>query len=371
MYQPIYLDYNATTPVKPDVRNAMTEALAMPSNASSIHRFGQEARRKIEQARGEVATLIGAKPGEILFTSGATEANNATMRNLGVERILISAIEHPSIREAAEAETIPVDRSGRVDLDALARMLADNRRRTLVSIMLVNNETGVIQPIAEAAKIVRARGALMHSDAAQAPGRIAIDVNALGVDLLTLAGHKMGGPQGIGALYIRDGLDIVPLQRGGGQESRRRAGTENVASIVGFGVAARLAADSLRDAPRLAALRDTMEARLASLCNTLAIYGADAPRVCNTACFGAAGLSAETLLIALDLAGIAISSGAACSSGAVQPSRILRAMGVEENAAREAIRVSLGWGTVPEDIDRLVESWGMVYRRTRSAASAA
>ena len=361
----IYLDYNATQPIKPAVLDAMVAAMAEPGNASSIHRAGQAARRAVENARNDVAALIGADRGAILFTAGATEANATALRGL---RIFVSAVEHPSVREAdPAARVVPVDCDGIIDLAELDRLLAECGGPTLVSLMLVNNETGVIQPVAEAARIVHTHGALLHSDASQAPGRITVDVDALNIDLLTLSGHKMGGPQGVGALYIRDGVEIAPLLRGGGQESRRRAGTENVAAIVGFGVAARLAPEDLATNARITALRDRMEALLLSIAPELEIHGAGAQRVGNTCCFGAPGLSAETALIALDLAGIAVSSGAACSTGSVEPSRVLRAMGVSDMTGREAIRVSLGWATEPSDVAHLVESWAMVYRRARAA----
>jgi cysteine desulfurase len=389
MRRPVYLDYNATQPLRPAARDAMLAVLAEPANASSIHRYGQAARRQVEAARAEVAQLIGADPGEITFTSGATEANATALRGIGCRTVLVSAIEHPSVREAVPgAGLVPVDRNGVVDLSMLDRMLADAEGPALVSLMLVNNETGVIQPVAEAAAIVHRHGGLIHSDATQAPGRIPVEVQVLGVDLLTTSSHKIGGPQGAGALYVRDGVAVAPLLRGGGQERRRRAGTENVAAIVGFGAAATELSPSLRAkrsnpeplAPesldcfaslamtkKIAALRDHLEAQLRAIAPDLLIHGAGAPRVGNTSCFGAPGLSAETALIALDLAGIAVSSGAACSSGAVEPSRVLRAMGVPEAAAREAIRVSFGWATEPGDVARLMESWEMVYRRSRSA----
>jgi len=359
----IYLDYNATQPVRPAVRDAMIDVLAGPTNASSVHRPGQRARARVEQARAGVAALIGAEPGEILFTSGATEANATALAGTGLSHVLVSAVEHPSVRSFPGAAVLPVDGNGLIDLAALDRMLAALGEPALVSVMLANNETGVIQPVAEAAGIVHAHGGLLHSDAAQAPGRIPVDVLALDADLMTLSAHKMGGPQGAGALYIRDGLTIAPLLRGGGQEKRRRGGTENVAAIVGFGVAADLASDG----PDIKVLRDDLEARLALAAPELTVHGALAPRLGNTSCFGSPGLLAETALIALDLAGIAVSSGAACSSGAVEPSPVLLAMGVPEHRAREAIRVSLGWATTPAEIDHLVESWSIVYRRTKAA----
>jgi cysteine desulfurase len=370
MRPPIYLDYNATQPVKPAVRAAMLDSLEFPSNASSVHWLGQQARHAVERARGEVATLIGAETAEILFTSSATEANATALNGIAGRIVLASAIEHPSVLNARQQHlTVPVRENGVVDLGAMDRMLTALGEPALVSLMLVNNETGVIQPVAEAAAIAHGHGALMHSDAAQAPGRIRVDVRALGVDLLTLSAHKIGGPQGAGALYIRDGLTLEPLLRGGGQERRRRAGTENVAAIAGFGVAARLVDDDPGLDARLADLRDAMEARLRVIAPDLRVHGRDAPRVGNTSCFGASGLLAETLLIALDLAGIAVSSGAACSSGAVEPSPVLLAMGLPEAAGREAIRVSLGWDTTAKDIDRLVDVWADVHRRTKSSMS--
>jgi cysteine desulfurase len=367
MRRTVYLDYNATQPVKPEVRETMLRLLGEPANASSVHTPGQRARRIVEHARAEVAALIGAKPGEIVFTAGATEANAAALRGARIGRTLVSAVEHPSVAQAvADAEQIAVTGDGVVDLAALERRLS-NSAPALVSIMLVNNETGVIQPVREAAKIAHAYGCLFHTDASQAPGRITIDVEALDVDLLTLSAHKIGGPQGAGALYLRDGLAFEPLLKGGGQELRRRAGTENVAAIAGFGVAARLASDDLTRAALLAGLRDRMERDLLAVAPMLEIHGGQRPRVCNTSCFGAPGLAAETALIALDIAGVAVSSGAACSSGAVEPSRVLRAMDIPEAAARAAIRVSLGWATTAEDIDDLVENWAIVYRRATSA----
>jgi cysteine desulfurase len=363
MRRQTYLDYNATQPVKPAVRDAMIDVLAGPTNASSVHRVGQRARYYVEAARAEVAALIGAEAAEIVFTSGATEANATVLRGTGLPDILVSAVEHPSIREAAEAAmVVPVNRNGVVDLVALDRMLGETGP-ALVSLMLANNETGAIQPVAEAAAIVHAHGGLIHSDAAQAVGRIPVDVSALGVDLLTLSGHKMGGPQGVGALYIRDEVGLKPLLAGGGQEMRRRAGTENVAAITGFGVAARLAAEDSGFGARMATLRDDLEARLMALAPGLVVHGRGVARIGNTSCFGVPGLPAETALIALDLAGIAVSSGAACSSGAVEPSPVLLAMGVSDETAREAIRISMGWATEAADIDHLLESWAIVYRR--------
>lgn len=364
MRRTVYLDYNATQPLRPTARAAMLAAIDDPANASSIHGFGQRARHTIEHARGQVASLIDADPARLTFVSGATEANATALA--GFAAPLVSAIEHPSVRTVGGATTIPVDQSGVIDLAALARLLDGAAKPALISLMLVNNETGVIQPVAEAANLAHAHGALIHCDAAQALGRIPISADRLGVDLMTLSSHKIGGPLGAGALYVRDGVEVPTLIRGGGQEGGRRGGTENVAAIAGFGAAAAEIAATPDEAQRIAALRDRMERELRIRAPDLVVHGADAPRVGNTSCFGGPGLPAETALIALDLEGIAVSSGAACSSGAVEPSRVLLAMGVPEERAREAIRVSLGWATTPDDIEIFVESWAMVYRRVRS-----
>jgi len=358
-----YLDHNATSPVKPAVRNAVLAALDLTGNPSSVHRHGRLARRAVDRARRQVADLVGAAPDRVVFTSGATEANHLALSNAAGRRHLVSAIEHDSVlAPVASAQRIPVDSQGLLNLAALDDLLRRDGP-ALVSVMLANNETGVIQPLTEVAAIVRRHGARLHCDAAQAPGRIAVDMGALDVDLLTLSGHKMGGPQGVGALVLGAHVEVAGLQRGGGQEFGRRAGTENVPGIVGFGLAAELAVDALSGAALVAARRDDLELRLRQVLPSVAVFGAAAPRLPNTCCLGLAGIPAETQVIALDLAGVAVSAGAACSSGKVRRSAVLSAMGVDPAWADGAIRVSLGETTEAWEIDRFIAAWTGLHGR--------
>lgn len=366
MAGPVYLDYNATVPLRPEVVAAMGEALATTGNPSSVHGFGRAARRAVEAARERVAALVGARPEQVVFTSGGTEANNLALR--GFDRpVLASAIEHDSVlRLIGGAETIPVEQSGLIDLAMLEARLRRLDRPALAAVMLANNETGAIQPVAEAAALAHSRGALLHCDAVQAAGKIGIDFGALGVDMLALSAHKLGGPQGIGALVVGDHVDVAPLLLGGGQERGRRAGTENVAAIVGFGVAAERAAAGIADGARLAELRDDMERRLLRAAPDARVLGAAAPRLPNTSCIAMPGVKAETQVMALDLAGIAVSAGSACSSGKVRVSHVLTAMGVDRHTADAAIRVSLGWRTTRPEVDRLIDAWIALYCRSRA-----
>jgi len=366
-----YLDHNATTPLKPEVAAAMAGLLAQTGNPSSPHRFGRAARQRVEEARQRVAALVGAVPDGVIFTASGSEANNLALRGFAGRRRLVSAIEHESVlRAATDAEILPVTEAGIVDLAAAEALLAADPRPALVSVMLANNETGTIQPVAALADIAHRHGALLHSDAVQAPGRIAIDMAALGIDLLTLSSHKLGGPPGAACLILAPGLAIAPLILGGGQKRGRRAGTENMPAIGSFGIAATLAAEDLARADRLAALRDRLEAELAARQPRLRIFGAGAARLPNTSCFGLAGLKAETQLMALDLEGIAVSAGSACSSGKAKPSHVLAAMGVAPDLAASAIRVSLGRGNEPADIARLVAAWSELAARTSLVAAA-
>jgi cysteine desulfurase len=367
-----YFDWNATTPLRPEAAEALRAALAVPGNPSSVHAEGRAARRLIEDAREAVAALVGARPGDVFFTSSGTEANMLALtpaiqtadERRPRDKLLISAIEHASVRTGGRFPSdamsdIAVDKDGRVDLAALAQALA-GASRALASIMLANNESGVVQPIAAAAEIVRAAGGLLHVDAVQAAGRIPCDINALGADLMTLSAHKIGGPKGVGAL-IRAREDIhfpEPLIRGGGQERGLRAGTENVAGIAAFGAAAAAALrQRAAEAERMRALRDTLEAGLKAIAPQAVVFGTAAERLPNTTLFAAEGLKAETAVIAFDLEGVAVSSGAACSSGKVQPSHVLAAMGVSAALTRGAVRLSLGWTTTETDIERFLNAW--------------
>lgn len=368
----VYLDCNATAPLRPEARAAVTEALATLGNPSSVHAEGRAARALLEGAREAVAGLIGARPAELAFTGGGTEANALALAGAARARVLVSAGEHASVLEAVpEAERLPLDAEGLVAPEVLAEALAADPagagRPALVSIQLANNETGVIQPVARLAEVARAAGALLHCDAVQAAGKLPLDVAALGADLLTLSAHKLGGPQGVGALWLREGVALAPLLRGGGQERRRRAGTENLPGIAGFGAAAEAARAGLGQMAELAAWRDALERRLLTAEPETRIFGAAAPRLANTACLASPRLSAELQLMALDLAGFAVSSGAACSSGKVAPSHVLAAMGVEEALSRNAIRVSLGWATRGEEVEAFAAAWIGLHRNRRAA----
>ncbi|HMK67984.1 MAG TPA: cysteine desulfurase family protein [Stellaceae bacterium] len=370
MTAPVYLDWNATAPLRAEAARAVSEALARTGNPSSVHRWGRAARQSVERARAQVASLVGAAPSSLIFTSGGTEANRLALSAGSDRRILVSAIEHDSVREAApEAEIIPVTSAGVVDLRALEALLAADPRPALVSLMLANNETGAIQPVREAAALAHRQGALVHCDAIQAAGKIATEFEALGADLLTLSAHKLGGPQGVGALVLREGVALLAVQRGGGQERGYRAGTENVPGIVGFGVAAELAARELETYAGIAVLRDMAQERLRTLAPEARIFATEVERIGNTLCIGMPGVPASTQVMALDLAGVMVSAGAACSSGKVRPSRVLAAMGASPEAAGTAIRISLGRSTTSADIERLVEAWGTLYRRSRADAA--
>lgn len=367
MKTPVYLDYNATAPIRPEVIEIMTTAMQRAHNASSIHSFGRKARKYVEDARDEIAKLTATPRTQIIFNSGATEGNNTVLqyfqRIYPDEQILVSAIEHPSVLEAApSAPRIPVTRDGMVDLNALETLLKD-KKTSLVSVMLVNNETGVIQPIKEISNLIHKHGALLHCDGVQASGRIEINIAEMGIDFLTLSAHKLGGPQGVGALCL--GLcGITPvLLYGGGQEKLARAGTENVAGIAGFGKAAALAHENLPAyATRMKTLLSPLESELSKI-NNLTIWGKDVERTPNTCLFTIPGIPSETLLMALDLEGIAVSNGSACSSGKVEPSHVLKAMGASNDEASCAIRASFGWDTTIKDVDAFVTALSKILKR--------
>ncbi len=374
----VYLDYNASTPMRPAVIDAIEAASHSWGNPSSVHRFGREARHIIEVARAAVAALTGAESEHVVFTSGATEANNLALHGWG--RILVSAIEHVSIRDIApDAEIIPVDGDGIIDLGALESMLGsiaaggNEATATLVSVMMANNETGVIQPIEAVAELAHRFGARLHCDAVQGAGKIPLAMKDLAIDLLSLSAHKIGGPKGAGALIIGDGVPLTSSIRGGGQERGRRGGTENVAAITGFAAACALASEDVA-APghgqRIQSLRDGFEDRVRVITPQAIVFSAGSKRLGNTSCISMPGVQSEIQVMDFDLGGIAVSAGAACSSGKVAPSHVLAAMGIPEDEASTAIRVSLGWNSAKTDIDSLAEAWGKLYARTRATAPA-
>jgi cysteine desulfurase len=381
MNQRSYLDYNATAPLRPEVREAVCAALDLSGNPSSVHAEGRAARAAIEAAREKVAKLAGAASEDVIFTSGGTESNALALAAQGGSawHCYLSAVEHPSVlsggRFYRETTTIiPVTEDGVVDLSVLARELEKHHLggwRPFVSLMVANNETGAIQPVAEAAKLVHDAGGLLHSDAVQAPGRMPLDLGELGADMLSLSAHKIGGPKGVGALVLNPGVAVEPLFKGGGQERRRRAGTENVAGIVGFGVAAELAVSDLAKAGEIGALRDQLEEGALAVAPDAVIVAGNVKRLPNTSCIAVPGAKSETLVIGLDLEGIAVSAGSACSSGKVEASHVLGAMGIEPEFALGAIRVSLGIGTTSHDIERFLGAFGELIKRLKQSPKAA
>ena len=365
----VYLDWNATTPLRPEARQAMAAAWDLAGNPSSVHAEGRQARRLVEGARAAISGAVGARPQDLVFTSGGTEANALALtpglrRGVGepAQRLLVSAIEHTSVlsggRFPPEAiGTIQVTGSGLIDIDHLRRLLAVGRP-ALVSVMLANNETGALQPVGEVADIVHEAGGLLHVDAIQALGKIPFDIKSLRADLITFSAHKVGGPKGVGALVLAEDVQgLEPLLRGGGQELGRRAGTENVAGIAAFGAATTAAMAALAgDISRLHALRERLENGLQQTPGMI-VFSAEVPRLPNTTLFTVPGLKAETAVIGFDLGGIAVSSGSACSSGKVQPSHVLAAMGFGKELAQGAVRLSMGWSTSEADIDLTLEAW--------------
>ncbi|WP_181707019.1 cysteine desulfurase family protein [Chthonobacter rhizosphaerae] len=378
MTKRIYLDWNAGAPLRASVAARLAESFGRVGNASSVHDEGRRARAAIEAARRSIAALVGASPRCVTFTSGGTEGAATVLaprwtfngKPLDFDRLLVSAVEHPCVARggrfaADQVETVPVDRDGVVDLSALdARLaaLAAEGQRAFVSIMLANNETGVIQPVAEAARLAHAHGGLIHTDAVQAAGRIPVDMAALGADVLTLSAHKIGGPQGVGAIIrASEFLAFPPLLTGGGQEAYARAGTENAWGIEGFGVASEEAAHDLRHAPAIAARRDRIAAAIRRVSPEAVVFSEAAERIANTLSVAVPGLQAETALIAFDLAGVALSSGSACSSGKVSASTVLLAMGVPADLARSALRISIGPSTTDDEVARFEEVFTRVH----------
>ncbi len=421
MKERVYLDYNATAPVRQAAKAAAMSAMEDAHNASSVHSFGREARSMVEKAREAVAALVNTPPAQVIFNSGATEGNNTVLKHFAHEKVLVSAIEHPAVLEAhSNAIKIPVTKDGIVDLTALEELLRSppesppqaggsggEKKPALVSVMMVNNETGVIQPIKEISALAHKYGALFHSDAVQAAGRIPLDIAELGIDFLTLSSHKIGGPQGAGALVM--GLcGITPvLLHGGGQEKSARAGTENVPAIAGFGAAAQEALEWINRHPdrapgndpgraegshatlsdpsttalrasaqddkkaglsptQLRELQTSLEKKLCKINEAIIIHGQNADRVPNTTMFSLPGASSETLMMALDLEGIAVSNGSACSSGTVKSSYVIKAMGYGDDIASSALRISTGWNSKETDIDRFLEAFAKIVNRIKT-----
>lgn len=369
----VYLDHNATTPPTPEAVEAMLAAMALVgANPSSVHGFGRAARQRVETARAQVADLVGAAADGVFFTSGGTEANNTVIEGAERDRVLFSATEHAAVLKTALLKTrtpeiISVDTEGIVDLAALEKLLQGSDQPSLVCVMAANNETGVLQPVAEVAELAHRYGALAHCDAVQAAGKIPVDAVAWGVDYLTLSSHKLGGPQGMGAVVRIGNAPLRGILTGGGQERGMRAGTENVAGIIGFGVAAELAKQRQPEkAARMSELRDRLEAQLMEIAPQTKIFSVNAPRLPNTSNFTLAGVRSDTQVMALDMEGVAVSAGSACSAGRVEPSHVLDAMGVDPDEAITAIRISLGWNSRDEDVDRFLDVWGSLRARAET-----
>ena len=375
-----YLDYNATAPVRPEVMDAVLEALGFIGNASSVHAEGRSVHGIIERARDRVAQLINVRPQDVIFTSGGTEANNMVFAPALWERIIVSPIEHSSVLEpayrcGAKIVSFPVTADGVIDLawwgDYLAGQEPGSLHKSLVSVQLANNETGVLQHVERLGADAREHGFTLHVDAVQAVGKVPVDFATLGADFMSLSAHKVGGPQGVGALVQRAGKNLPVLLRGGGQERGQRAGTQNLPGIAGFGMAAVLAKQELPEMDRVAELRDELEQGIRSVAPHALVIGANQKRLPNTSCFAVTPMKAETTVIVLDLSDIAISAGAACSSGKVERSHVLTAMGVDEEYHQAAVRVSLGWATRREEIENFLSAWTATYEKQRACRSAA
>jgi cysteine desulfurase len=363
----IYLDYNATAPLRPSVAAAMAEVALLPLNPSSSHGMGRQAKKLLEDARQRIAHALSAFQNEVLFVASATEANNMVLRAFAADRaLLVSAVEHASLAKTGKllgADTLRVDAQGVIKLDELEAKLENlGERKALVSVMLANNETGVIQPIAEIAAITRKYGALLHTDAVQALGKITIDWGLLGADMLTVSAHKVGGAVGMGALLIRNDLPIKNLMTGGGQELGRRPGTQHVPSIVGFAKLVEEVA-SCPESKQQAEWRDWLEAELLAAAPQAQVFGTGATRLPNTINIALPSVSSETQLMNLDLAGFAVSAGSACSSGKIEPSPVLLAMGVSPELAASAIRISFGWHTSKEELEKFAAAWKAMAAR--------
>ncbi|MBI4030279.1 MAG: cysteine desulfurase [Proteobacteria bacterium] len=364
--KPLYFDYNATALIRPAVTDLMRDIMARPGNASAAHGFGRLARACVEKAREQVAALCAVHSNQVVFNSGATEANNTVLKAFAGGRILVSAIEHASMLEFdANAERIPVMPDGTIDMAAFEKMLDDGPAPALISVMMVNNETGAMQPVEQLARFAKKKfpSVFFHTDAVQAAGKMKIDMPALQIDYLSLSAHKIGGPQGVGALVVSPGARPAKLLYGSGQERRQRAGTENVAGIAGFGLAAEMAGGSIAEYANLAAWRNRLERGMKGIAPDLVIYSENAPRAANVTAFSIPGVAAQTILMGLDLEGIGVSRGTACGSGAVKPSHVIQAMAGADAPPDGALRISLGWGTREEEIDIFLSAFEKVASR--------
>jgi cysteine desulfurase len=379
MSERTYFDFNATAPLRDEAREAVLRAFNETGNASSVHSEGRQARAKLEQAREQVAELVNVSADCVTFTSGGTEANHLAFAQAaprGASTILYSAIEHPSVMEAAKSagadasiptRQIPVDQNGLLDVEALTEILKTTGGRPFVSVMAANNETGVIQPLAQISEVVKNAGGIVHTDAIQIVGKCLFDLSATGVDMATVSAHKLGGPQGVGAFVLSKDAAVTARQTGGGQERGRRSGTENVSGIAGFGAASVAATEEVTNgvSSKLKMLRDGLEAKLLASGLDVSIFGTEAPRLPNTTCFSAPGLKAETLLMQLDLAGFAVSAGSACSSGKVARSHVLEAMNIDANLAAGAVRVSLGSSSTQAQVNSFADAWISAAQKTK------
>lgn len=367
----IYLDYNSTAPMRPEVIQAMTETMQLPANASSVHALGRKAKQQLEEARKVVADAVSAWPNEVIFTSSGTEANNMALRSFYERPLLVGATDHSSVTQTAKrvgGDTLPVDGEGLIDLDVLESKLRSLKQPAFVSVMLANNETGVIQPVEKISKLTRQYDAILHCDAVQALGKMTVDMGALGADMLTISAHKFGGPVGVGALVARQDLPVKPLIIGGGQEQRRRGGTQSVALATGFAVAIQCG----RSREWVKPVEDWLAHMEESICKVAPdaiIIGGETGRLSNTSMIMMPGVTSETQMMTFDLEGVCVSAGSACSSGRVEPSHVLKAMGYSEKTASSVIRISAGWNTQEGDIKYFTELWQKTYMRLAKKAA--
>jgi cysteine desulfurase len=369
----VYFDHNATSPLRPKVKDAVIAALDLAGNPSSVHHLGRQSRRAVEDARHQVRIAVNApKTAQVIFTSGGTEANTLALNGTDAVRILVGATEHASVLAAhGDIELIPVDANGRVDLGHLQSMLASGDGRALVSVMMANNETGALQHIEDIAHLAHRFGARVHSDAVQALGKVEVDFVALGVDLLSLSAHKIGGPLGVGALIAAQDISLTPFNRGGGQEGGLRGGTENVSGVVGFGIAAQQAVAELEDMRRIKALRTQLESGIKEIARDAIVFAESVDRLPNTSFFTLPGVPSETQVMAFDLAGICVSSGSACGSGKSKLSAVLAAMKVPEDIAKTALRVSLGHDNTAQEIESFLSVYKDLYVQQMQKSNAA